>query len=145
MSRQLRIMSRQLFFGIAAAAALGTATLVAALPAHAQSWGFSISSGHQDDHFTSAVQWPGGRQGIHRDGSENNWGDRGGGERHWGERNRGDRNWGERNWGERRGEWRQRHAYNPGYGFHGGSRCVIRKVRYWDGWSWVIDRRQVCN
>jgi hypothetical protein len=133
-------MSRQLFFGIAAAAALGAATLAAPTGASAQSWDIGIGSRHQDNQFTRPVQWPGGRQGIHRDGSEHNWGEpnRGG---HY----RGGGNWGGGNWGERRGDWHQRHAYNPGYGFHGGPRCAIRKVRYWDGWSWVIDRRQVCN
>ncbi len=140
MSRQLQAISRQLFIGIAAAATLGAATLAATLPAHAQSWELSIGSGYQGDQFTRFVQWPGGRQGIHRDGSEHNWGARGHGERQWGEGYRGG---GYR--GERHGGWRERQAYNPGYGFHGRPRCVIRKVRYWDGWSWVIDRRQVCN
>ncbi len=136
-------MSRQLFFGIAAAAALGAATLAASTGASAQSWG--VGSEHQDNQFMMSVQWPGGRQGIHRDGSEHNWGGPNRGERHGGERFGGGGNWGGGNWGERRGDWHQRRAYHPGYGFHGGPRCVIRKVRYWDGWSWVIDRRQVCN
>lgn len=117
---------RQLVFAITAVAALGATALTAA-PAQAQSvahgWTLSIGGGHgavHDDfrdqrHFARPV-----RDGWHGGGWR-------GEHRGWGGEHRG--------WG--------RPVYGGGYGHQ--PRCHIRKVRYWDGWGWVVDRRQVCR
>ena len=42
------------------------------------------------------------------------------------------------------GGWRGRHAHGDNFGYQ-QPHCVVRKVRYWDGWGWVVDRRRVCN
>lgn len=46
-------------------------------------------------------------------------------------------------WGRGPG-WGYGH-HRPRYGFHPGPQCFMRKVRYWDGWGWVVERRRVCH
>jgi hypothetical protein len=118
-------MTRQLLLGIAAAATLGAATLVLPAPALAQSWSLSIGQGR-------AYDGGGYRYGFRDD-------DR----RHFDRPVRSDGWQGGGHWG---GGWRGRQSYGGGYGFgHQQPHCVVRKVRYWDGWGWVVDRRRICN
>ncbi|MCO4053117.1 MAG: hypothetical protein HEQ16_03470 [Bosea sp.] len=125
-------MMRQLSLGIVGAAALGAASLMTAPAAQAQSWSLSIETGHG-----------GGYASPVRDG----WGGHGGyghgrwhGGRDWGRERGWDRGW---HGGNGHG-WRGRPVYGGGYGGF-RPRCHVRKVRYWDGWSWVVGHRQVCG
>jgi hypothetical protein len=53
--------------------------------------------------------------------------------------------WRERGWhGERRWGWHDRPRWGHGYG-HGGGRCFPQRVKHWDGWGWVVERRLVCR
>jgi hypothetical protein len=43
-------------------------------------------------------------------------------------------------------------VYRPGYGRRGyyrpayyGPRCTVRTSRFWDGFSWVTQRREICR
>ncbi len=123
-------MSRQLLLGIAAAAALGAAisTDAVAGPFHPAG-----GSSQQVEGFTQRGHAPAGPAYDDNDGFRNaqhaQWHGGYEGRHHW----RGER-WG----GRHRG-------YDPGHGFYGRQRCTVRNVRYWDGWGWVVDRRQVCN
>jgi hypothetical protein len=121
-------MTRQLLLGIAAAAALGAATLLTPAPSYAQSWSLSIGQG--GGHY----------QGFRDDFRQHRGRDWQGGGWQGGDWNRGHGPWD--------GGWRGRQAYSGGYGHgfgHYQPHCVVRKVRYWDGWGWVVDRRRVCN
>lgn len=112
-------MTRQPLLGIAAAAALGAATLLTTAPSSAQTWSLTIGEGGGYQHgFID------GFRPVRPDG----W--HGGGWRHGG--------------GPWHGGWRGRPVYGQGYGYH-QPHCVVRKVRYWDGWGWVVDRRRVCS
>jgi hypothetical protein len=116
-------MTRQLLLGIAAAAALGAAALLPAAPAQAQSWSLTIGQrGGYGHGFDDGVR-PHYRR-VRPDG----W--QGGGWNHGG--------------GQWDGGWRGRPVYGRGFA-HQQPHCVVRKVRYWDGWGWVVDRRRVCN
>jgi hypothetical protein len=116
-------MIRKLVLGFAASAALGLGLLGAAAPASAQSWSVTIGSGH-------------------------------GGYHHGGHHPVGDfyrpvgPGWGKGDgWGHHGGWGRPLPPYaGGGHGFHpGGPRCFVRKVRYWDGWGWAVERRRVCH
>ncbi len=124
-------MMRQLLLGIATAATLGAATLSLATPANAQSWSVQFGSGH-----SGGYQQVFGGHGRDHDRNGYGGGHRGGWDRGGWDRGGWDR-------GGHGGGWRGRPAYNQGYGHQ--PRCFVRKVRYWDGWGWVVDRRQVCN
>jgi opacity protein-like surface antigen len=115
-----RSMSRQLVLGMVAAFALGAATLAPTTATQAQSWSLSIGTGGYHDGY-------GHQPRRHHDGwGRSHWSGFGGGHR----------------------GWRSRHGhgygYGDGYGYH-QPRCHVRSVRYWDGWSWVVDRRRVCH
>jgi hypothetical protein len=129
-SRDDRIitMSRQLVLGIAAAVALGAATLAAA-PASAQSWSLSIGSGHSD-HY----------QGGYRHDRPRNWGNHRFEGNRFHERRIQRDGWHSGGWNS---GWGHRQALNHGYGY--GQRCAVRQVRYFDGWSWIVERRRVCG
>jgi hypothetical protein len=122
---RITAMTRQLLLGIAAAATLGAATLLAPAPANAQSWSLSIGQGgyqgggYHDDRHRSNPYRPARPDGWHGGG----WNHDGG---HW------------------NGGWRGRQVYGDNFGYQ-QPHCVVRKVRYWDGWGWVVDRRRVCN
>jgi hypothetical protein len=124
-------MTRQLLLGIAAAATLGAATLLSPAPASAQSWSLSIGQGYGQGYGQgSGYQhgFDGGhRRGAYRPVRPDGWHHGGG---HW-------------NGGHNDG-WRGRPVFGGGYGYQ-QPHCVVRKVRYWDGWGWVVDRRRVCN
>ncbi|MGL4437848.1 MAG: hypothetical protein ACRCUE_01110 [Bosea sp. (in: a-proteobacteria)] len=125
-------MTRQLLLGIAAAAALGAATLLAPTPASAQSWSLSIGQGGGFQHGGYGHGFDNGhRRGPYRQVRPDGW------NQGW---NRGDHHGG----GHWNGGWRGRQVYGGGFG-HQQPHCVVRKVRYWDGWGWVVDRRRVCN
>lgn len=117
--------------GIAAAAALGVAALTSAAPATAQGWG--APHGRPDRGATERgiepAEW-GDRWGGHSDG---HWGGHGG----W-RHSRGWSDHGGQRWGGHDG-WRHRNSY------YGGPVCHVQKVRYWDGWNWVIERRRTCR
>lgn len=121
-------MTRQLLLGIAAAATLGAATLFAPAQAGAQSWSLTIGQGggyHNGHGFE-------GHRGHYRQARPDHW--QRGGWKHGG--------------GHWDGGWRGRQAFSGGYGHgfgHHQPHCVVRKVRYWDGWGWVVDRRRVCS
>jgi hypothetical protein len=120
-------MSRSLVVGFAAALALGAASLASVAPAAAQSWSVTIGSGGYGHH-------DGFRHGY-RPVRPDHW--RGG----WGHDGWARGGWGHQGWGGH-GGWRERRVFNDGFGH---SRCVVRKVRYWDGFSWVVERRRVCH
>lgn len=117
-------MTRQLLLGIAAAAALGAATLLPATSAQAQSWSLSIGQGGGYHRGFDDGPRPHHDRRVRPDG----W--QGGGWNHGG--------------GHGYGGWRGRQVYGDGFG-HQQPHCVVRKVRYWDGWGWVVGRRRVCN
>lgn len=101
--------------GIAAAAALGVAALFATSPASAQSWSITIGSGAGYG-YGHPVQYGFGNRGWHDRRSDVYQGfDRPG--------------------------WRKRHHH----GFYAGPQCFTRKVRYWDGWGWTVERRRICH
>ncbi len=109
-------MFRKLVLGIAASAALGLGLLASGQPAAAQSWSVTIGSGHGSY---------GPAHGFYRP-VRDEWGYRGG----WGH-------------GPRHGGWGPP-PHARGY-WHGGPRCHVRHVRYWDGWGWAVERRRVCH
>ncbi|MCX7339091.1 MAG: hypothetical protein NT037_00980 [Hyphomicrobiales bacterium] len=130
-------MSRHFVLRVAVAVALGSAVLGATMgaatsQAAAQGWpSVSPASGHGSylRHGHAFGNWRGGGFGHPRQAwSQGGWGQGG---------------WGHGGWGHGRpgygGRWRDR----PAYGY-GPPRCVVRHVRYWDGWDWVSERRRVC-
>ena len=122
-------MMRQLLLGIAAAATLGAATLSSSDTAQAQSWSLTIGQGGGYHHGHDG----GFRQRHFRHAEPDIW-DRGHG-----------RSFGNGHaFGQGHGGWRGRPVYGDGFGYQ-RPHCVVRKVRYWDGWGWVVDRRRVCN
>ncbi len=126
-------MSRHFVLRVAVAVALGSAVLGATMgaatsQAAAQGWpSVSPASGHGSylRHGRAFGNWRGGGFGHPRQA----WSQGG---------------WGQGGWGHGRpgygGRWRDR----PAYGY-GPPRCVVRHVRYWDGWDWVSERRRVCH
>ncbi len=115
-----RSMSRQLFLGLAAALALGAATLAPTTASQAQSWSLSIGTGGYHD------GWGHQPRPRHDGWGRSQWSGYGGGY----------------------GGWRPRHGHGYGFGHgygHPQPRCHVRSVRYWDGWAWVVDRRRVCR
>ncbi len=52
-----------------------------------------------------------------------------------------DHRWDRGGWGHGRDRWG-----GDGWGrHHRGPDCHVRRVRYWDGWGWVVERRRVCR
>jgi opacity protein-like surface antigen len=123
-------MLRKSLLGFAAAAAVGGIALISALPAQAQGWSVTVGSGYGGGHFR------------HDDRPFRGHGFGGHGFR--GDGFRGD-GWGRH--GFHGGGWRG----HPGWGGphhvggYGGPRCFVRKVRYWDGWGWTVERRRICH
>jgi hypothetical protein len=65
-------------------------------------------------------------------------------ERGWGGHHHGwrERGWhGERGWGGHH----RRHGWGHGHAYGGGGRCFPQRVKHWDGWGWVVERRLVCR
>ena len=119
-------MSRQFFLRVTAAVALGTAVLGTATwattsSASAQGWS---QSGAGPVFGTHERPGPGPAQ------QRQAWSQGG---------------WGHGGWGHERpgyGRWRDHHY---GHGSYGPQRCIMRHVRFWDGWGWVTERRRVCR
>jgi hypothetical protein len=124
-------MMRQFLMGIAAAAAIS----LSALPATAQGWGSGPAPELHED-AGPAFRHDGSAERVRpeampvRDGWGGGWG--GGG---W-DRGHG-RGWGGGGW-DRGPRW-------GGHGYGRAQNCFVRKVRYWDGWGWTVERRRVCH
>ena len=130
-------MSRQFVLRVAVAVALGTAVLGATMgaathQAAAQGWP-SVDLAPGQGSYQRHGHAYGDRRGDGVGQPRQAWSQGG-----WGQGGWGHGGWGHGNWGH--GRWRDR----PVYGY-GPQRCVVRHVRYWDGWGWVSERRRVCH